>query len=211
MLGTPIWPDLWIQGLRLKNLSAIPDWPLKVNPEQVCMPCDYDLGQAGQGFLASLTNFWPHQPQPVQANCRPIFSVFPCQALSVFTPASRGLSGLCRPFMFFAVSSQFWPQPTVARPGQAGPVAAASPGFYPVANMAKARPQARLTRAFRPGWPRSGRVPDAKEAITPFAVHIKRKLHSFAGNGNQQREDTFISAKKRTFAHKSDSITISAF
>ena len=51
------------------------------------MPCDYDLGQAGQGFLASLTNFWPRQPQPVQANCRANFSAFPCQALPVLTPA----------------------------------------------------------------------------------------------------------------------------
>ena len=131
------------------------------------MPCDYDLGQAGQGFLGSLTNFWPCQQRPVQANCRPNFSAFPCQALPVLTPASRGLSRPCRPFMFFAFPSQFWPQPTVARPGQAGSVAAASPGFFnPLANMAKAWPQAGLTSAFRPGFdpglPRSGQVPDAR-------------------------------------------------
>ena len=41
--------------------------------------------------------------------------------------------------------------------------------FYPLANMAKAWPQARLTPAFRPGFdpslPRSGRVPDAREML----------------------------------------------
>ena len=25
MLGTPIWPDMWVRGPRLKNPSAIPD------------------------------------------------------------------------------------------------------------------------------------------------------------------------------------------
>ena len=40
---------------------------------------------------------------------------------------------------------------------------------------------------------------------------LRENTHSFAWKGDQQREDTFISAKKRTFAHKSDSITIFAF
>ena len=36
---------------------------------------------------------------------------------------------------FFAFPFQFWPRPTPARPGQAGPVAAASPFFfYPLVN-----------------------------------------------------------------------------
>ena len=74
--------------------------------------------------------FWPRQPQPVQANCRPNFSAFPCQALPVLTPASRGLSRPCRSFMFFAFPSQVWPWPTAARQGRAGPVAAASPFFF---------------------------------------------------------------------------------
>ena len=52
--------------------------------------------------------------------------------------------------------------PTAARPCGRG-----FPGFfYPLFNMAKARPQAGLTSAFRPGFdpglPRSGRVPDAR-------------------------------------------------
>ena len=52
--------------------------------------------------------------------------------------------------------------PTAARPCGRG-----FPGFfYPLINMAKARPQAGLTSAFRPGFdpglPRSGRVPDAR-------------------------------------------------
>ena len=39
------------------------------------------------------------------------------------------------------------------RPGQAGPVAMAFRVlFYPLANMAKARPQAGLTPGFRPGF-----------------------------------------------------------
>ena len=74
--------------------------------------------------------FWPRQPQPVQANCRPNFSAFPCQALPVLTPASRSLSRPCRSFMFFAFPSQVWPWPTAARQGRAGPVAAASPFFF---------------------------------------------------------------------------------
>ena len=96
------------------------------------MPCDYDLSQAGQGFLASLTNFGPashSQCRPINY-CRPNFFAFPCQALPVLTPASRGLSRPCRPFMFFAFPSQVWPWPTVARQGRAGPVAAASPFFF---------------------------------------------------------------------------------
>ena len=64
----------------------------------------FDLDQDGQGFLARLTNFWPHQPRPVQANCRPNFSAFPCQALPALTPASRGLSRPCTPFMFLCFS-----------------------------------------------------------------------------------------------------------
>ena len=81
----------------------------------------FDLGEARQGFLASLTNFWPHQLRPVQGNnCRPNVSAIPRQALLVLTSASRGLFQPWRPFMFFAFPSQFWPQPTVARPGQAG-------------------------------------------------------------------------------------------
>ena len=87
----------------------------------------FDLDQDGQGFLARLTNFWPHQPRPVQANCRPNFSAFPCQALPVLTLASDGLSRPCRSCLFFAFPSQLRPRLTAARPGRADPVAAASP------------------------------------------------------------------------------------
>ena len=105
--------------------------------------------------------FGPQQLWPVQANyCRPNVSAFPCQALPVLTLASRGLSRPCRPFMLFAFLSQFWPRPTAARPGRAGPVAAASPVFFIAA---------RLTPAFRlgfdPSLPQSGRVPDAREML----------------------------------------------
>ena len=44
-----------------------------------------------------------------------------------------------------------------------------------------------------------------------FCCSLRENTHSFASNGDQQGEDTFIRAKKRTFAHKSDSITIFAF
>ena len=44
-----------------------------------------------------------------------------------------------------------------------------------------------------------------------FCRLLAENTHSFAWNGDQQREDTFISLKKRTFAHISDSITIFAF
>ena len=50
---------------------------------------------------------------------------------------------------------------------------------------------------------------------TMFPLHlllfITRNTHSSVWNGNQQREDTFISEKKQTFPHKSDSITILHF
>ena len=86
----------------------------------------FDLGQARQGFLASLTNFWPHQLQPVQGNnCRPNVSAIPRQALLVLTPASRSLprpAAACPGhedhscFLLFLLN--FGPgQP---RPGQAG-------------------------------------------------------------------------------------------
>ena len=44
-----------------------------------------------------------------------------------------------------------------------------------------------------------------------FCCSLRDNTHSFVWNGDQQRGDTFISAKKRTFAPKSDSITIFAF
>ena len=44
-----------------------------------------------------------------------------------------------------------------------------------------------------------------------FCCSLRENTHSFAWKGDQQREDTFISVKKRTFAHKTDSITIFAF
>ena len=51
--------------------------------------------------------------------------------------------------------------------------------------------------------------------IKMLSVHlllfITRKYAFICVKGDQQREDTFISAKKRTFARKSDSITIFAF
>ena len=44
-----------------------------------------------------------------------------------------------------------------------------------------------------------------------FCSSLRENTHSFGWNGDQQREDTFIWAKKRTFEHKSDSITILHF
>ena len=46
---------------------------------------------------------------------------------------------------------------------------------------------------------------------TRFAVHYKKIRIHLCETGDQQCGDTFISAKKRTFAPKSDSITIFAF
>ena len=113
-------------------LQVEPGWTIFYKTGHSSMHAlQFDLGQARQGFLASLTNFWPHQLQPVQGNnCRPNVSAIPRQALLVLTPASRSLSRPWRPFMFFAFPSQFWPRPTVARPGRADPVAAASLFFF---------------------------------------------------------------------------------
>ena len=113
-------------------LQAEPGWTIFHKTGHSSMHAlQFDLGQAHQGFLASLTNFWPHQLQPVQGNnCRPNVSAIPRQALLVLTPASRSLSRPWRPFMFFAFPSQFWPRPTAARPGRADPVAAASLFFF---------------------------------------------------------------------------------
>ena len=47
--------------------------------------------------------------------------------------------------------------------------------------------------------------------IYTFCCSLRENTHLFAWNGDQQRKDTFISAKKRTFAHRSDSITIISF
>ena len=114
-------------------LQAEPGWTIFHKTGHSSMHAlQFDLGQAHQGFLASLTNFWPHQLQPMQGNnCRPNVSAIPRQALLVLTPASHSLSRPWRPFMFFAFPSQFWPRPTAARPGRADPVAAASLFFFP--------------------------------------------------------------------------------
>ena len=47
--------------------------------------------------------------------------------------------------------------------------------------------------------------------ITPFAVHYEKMRIHLREKGDQQCEDTLVSAKIRTFAHNSDSITIFAF
>ena len=44
-----------------------------------------------------------------------------------------------------------------------------------------------------------------------FCSSLRENTQSFALNGLQLREETFMSAKVQTFAHKSDSITIFAF
>ena len=44
-----------------------------------------------------------------------------------------------------------------------------------------------------------------------FCCSLRESTQSFAWNGLQLREETFMSAKVRRFAHKSDSITIFAF
>ena len=94
------------------------------------MSCNLILDRLVKVSWQAWPIFGPQQLWPVQANyCRPNVSAFPCQALPVLTLASRGLSRPCRPFMLFAFLSQFWPRPTAARPGRAGPVAAASPVF----------------------------------------------------------------------------------
>ena len=49
-----------------------------------------------------------------------------------------------------------------------------------------------------------------KTTLTTPLLFIEN-THSFGWNLDQQREDTFISAKKRLFGHKLDSITIFAF
>ena len=164
-------------------LQAEPGWTIFHKTGHSSMHAlQFDLGQAHQGFLASLTNFWPHQLQPVQGNnCRPNVSAIPRQALLVLTPASRSLSRPWRPFMFFAFPSQFWPRPTAARPGRADPVAAASLFFFPLASLAKAQLVAGLTLAFRPGFdsglPWSGRVPDAR--VWLFWVFYHNQESSF--------------------------------
>ena len=178
-------------------LQVEPGWTIFYKTGHSSMHAlQFDLGQARQGFLASLTNFWPHQLQPVQGNnCRPNVSAIPRQALLVLTPASRSL-----------------PQPAAAYPGQPQPVPAmktihvfcfsfsilapanrgqARPGwpcgrgfpvfFFPLASLAKARLVAGLTLAFRPGFdpglPWSGWVPDAR--VWLFWVFYHNQESSF--------------------------------
>ena len=69
------------------------------------MPCDLILTR----MVKVSWHAWPisgptsrGQCRPI--NCRPNFSAFPCQALPALTPASRGLSRPCRPFMFLCFS-----------------------------------------------------------------------------------------------------------
>ena len=154
-------------------LQAEPGWTIFYKTDHSSMHAlQFDLGQARQGY----------QLRPVQGNnCRPNVSAIPRQALLVLIPASHGLSQPCRPFMFFDFPSQFWPQPTAARPGRADPVAAASLFFHPLASMAKAQLVAGLTPAFRPGFdpglPWSGRVPDAR--VWLFWVFYHNRETSF--------------------------------
>ena len=113
-------------------VSAWPGWPRF-------------LGKLHQ-FLALAS---PGQPgQCHKLYCTPNFTFSANKFLAridlpVLTLASHGLSRPCRPFVFLLFLSNFWPRPTLARPGQAGPVAAAPSVFL------------------SPGLPRSGRVPDA--------------------------------------------------
>ena len=127
------------------------------------MPCNLILDRLVKVSWQAWPLFGPHQLWPVQAIVGQTFLLF--------------LARLC----------QFWPRPAVAClcfllfflnfgpgqpwPGQAG--LALWPQlprfFYPLANMAKAWPQARLTPAFSlgfdPSLPRSGQVPEAREML----------------------------------------------
>ena len=134
-------------------LQAEPGWTIFHKTGHSSMHAlQFDLGQAHQGFLASLTNFWPHQLQPVQGNnCRPNVSAIPRQALLVLTPASRSL-----------------PQPAAAYPGQPQPVPAMktihvfcfSFSILAPANRGQARPGWPCGRGFPvffspwPAWPK---------------------------------------------------------
>ena len=55
--------------------------------------------------------------------------------------------------------------------------------FYPLANMAKTRPQAGLTPAFRPGFepglPQSGRVPDARVGYKMYPKLVNVMFSSY--------------------------------
>ena len=55
------------------------------------------------------------------------------------------------------------------------------------------------------------KLPSVYVPVYTFCCSLREKTHSFAWNGDQQRDDTFISAKKRTCAYKSDSLTTFAF
>ena len=104
---------------------------------------------------------WPIFGPANRSQCRPI--VGQTLALPVLTPTSHGLSRPCRPFMFFAFPCQFWPRPTAARPGRAGPVAGASPVFLspdqhgqsPATSLAHPDFQSRLWPRSTPVWPGS--------------------------------------------------------
>ena len=73
------------------------------------------------------------------------------------------------------------------------------------------------------GWTQFSKQERSKEKFTAFEMcdrpasyytfccSLRENTHSFAWKGDQQRKDTFVSAKKQTFAHKSDSITIFEF
>ena len=171
-------------------LQVEPGWTIFYKTGHSSMHAlQFDLGQARQGFLASLTNFWPHQLQPVQGNnCRPNVSAIPRQALLVLTPASRSLprpAAACPGhedhscFLLFLLN--FGPgQP---RPGQAGLTLwpRLPCFFFPLASLAKARLVAGLTLAFRPGFdpglPWSGWVPDAR--VWLFWVFYHNQESSF--------------------------------
>jgi len=82
---------------------------------------------------------------------------------------------------FFAFPFQFWPQLTTATgPGQAGPVAAASPVFLftgqPGQSLATSRAHPGFQAGFDPGLPRSGGVPDAR------VYHVRVHVYQFPDN-----------------------------
>ena len=91
----------------------------------------FDLDQDGQGFLARLTNFWPHQPRPVQANniVGQTFLLFLARLCQLWPQPAVACPGHADHLCFYASPSQFWPRQTAARPGRAGPVAVAFPIF----------------------------------------------------------------------------------
>ena len=118
------------------------------------MPCNLILDRLVKVSWQAWPIFGPHQLWP----CRPIvgqtFLLFLARLCQFWPPPAVACPGHADHLCFLLFFLNFGPGPTAARPGRAGPVAAASPVFLSPGQ-----------HGFDPSLPRSGRVPDAREML----------------------------------------------